>query len=500
MDEVRVMYAVLHPPNFFAQAAALEKPELRKRPFVVLDGEAPEEFVFAANKLARQLGVELGMSRLQVESCDVAAIRRDVDCEEATVAKLHEVVCRFSPRLELVAERPGTYALDIRGMNTMYGDPTILAAKMRQSAMAVGLLANVAVAENFHAAACLSWGRLGVTVVPVGGEADALGPLPLSVLPIEPEHAERFETWGVRTCRDLATLAETDLIARLGQAGKRLHALARGTWPHLLAPMEASFESGLVESMELDFPVEALQQLLFLLSRMTTDMLRRVQEKARAIASIRVLLTLDNRTQHERMVRPALPLQDTKTLLKLIQLDLELHPPGAAIVAVELRAQSAAPYRAQHGLFLPQAPEPGQTEVLIARLRKLLGEGRVGSPELTDDHRPNAFHMVPFQPPPPRRSEQLTMSVPIALRVCRPPQVITVQLVDERPIRLRWDAVVYEITEAAAPVQVSGQWWSEANWCREEWDVRLASNAAECVCRIAYDPRSRCWYMQGVYD
>ena len=33
MDEVPVMYAVLYPPNFFAQAAALEKPELRKRAF-----------------------------------------------------------------------------------------------------------------------------------------------------------------------------------------------------------------------------------------------------------------------------------------------------------------------------------------------------------------------------------------------------------------------------------------------------------------------------------
>jgi hypothetical protein len=31
----------------------LEHPELRARPFAVLDGEAPEEFVFAANKAAR---------------------------------------------------------------------------------------------------------------------------------------------------------------------------------------------------------------------------------------------------------------------------------------------------------------------------------------------------------------------------------------------------------------------------------------------------------------
>ena len=37
-----------------------------------------------------------------------------------------------------------------------------------------------------------------------------------------------LQSWGIRTCAELAALAETDLIARLGQAGKRLHALACG--------------------------------------------------------------------------------------------------------------------------------------------------------------------------------------------------------------------------------------------------------------------------------
>ena len=60
--------------------------------------------------------------------------------------RLHEIACRFSPRIELVAERPGTYALDIRGMNTIFGDATQLATKLRQSVMAAGFLANVATA------------------------------------------------------------------------------------------------------------------------------------------------------------------------------------------------------------------------------------------------------------------------------------------------------------------------------------------------------------------
>lgn len=494
------MYAVLHPPNFFAQAAVQSKPALRKQPFVVFDGEPPEDSVFALSRAARILGVELGMSRLQAESWPVVGMQRDVEAENQGHLRLHEIACGFSPRIECVAERPGTYALDIRGMNTIFGDATQLATKLRQRIMTAGLIVQVGVSANFHTAVCLACGRTGVSVVPQGEEARALAGLPLSVLQLEARHTETFHTWGLRTCGELAALTETDLISRLGQDARRLHALARGVWPHLMAPLEPSFEAGLVERADLDFPVDDLQRLLFLISRMTTALLERVRMKALAIASIHVVLDLEGGQKHERIVKPALPLQDTPTLLKLIQLDLELHPPSAGVLAVEMRAGSAPPYRAQHGLFLPQTPEPGQTEVLLARLRKLLGEDRVGSPALTDNHRPNVFRMVPFQPPVPKLTECLKAFVPIALRVCRPPQAIAVQLLNERPVRLRWDAIAYEILEAAGPVRVSGQWWSEASWCREEWDVRLASNAAERVCRIAYDPRSRCWYMQGAYD
>ena len=495
------MYAVLHPPNFSAQVAARERPELRRLPFALLDGEYPEETVFAANRAAHSLGVEVGMTRLQAESFPkVISLRRTLEPENTALTTLHIIACMFSPRIEHVETRPGTYALDILGMNKLYGDAAQLATKLRQRIMAAGFLANVAVAQNFHSAVCLAYGKSGITVVPHGEEANAIGSLPLQVLSLSPAHEEIFHSWGIRTCAELAALSETDLIARIGQGGKRLHSLARGEWPHLMFPLESSFEESLVERTELDFPIEALKLLLALLRRMTDALLERVKAKARAIASLRLILKLDGGMVQERVVRPALPLQDTPTLLKLLQLDLETHRPGGATISLELHAQSAAPHRVQHGLFLPQAPEPARLEVLLARLRKLLGDQRVGSPELTDDHRPNAFRMVPFIPPPPAKSGKPSLSVPTALRVCRPPQSIGVVLGGTAPTRVFWEGQRYAVREIAGPWRVSGHWWSEANWCREEWDVRLKSEIAERLCRIAFDPRSRCWYMQGTYD
>ena len=495
------MYAVIHTPNFAAQVAALQRPELRKKPFALVEGEPPAEVVITANRAARSSGVEAGMTRLQAETIPgVKIVRRVPEDEVSALMVLHTTACMFSPRIEHVENLAGTYALDIRGMNGLFGDEAQLANTLRQQITEAGFLANTAVSQNFDAAVCLARGRHGISVVPPGCEAEALRDLPLHVLNPSAEQAETFRAWGIRTCGQLAALAEADLISRIGQAGKRLHLLARGAWPHLMFPMEPNFEESLVERMELDFPVEMLEPLLFLLARMTDRLLERVKSRALAIAMLRVILHLDGGKQHERLVRPALPLEDKPTLLKLLQLDLETHPPNAAILSVELHAQSAAPYRAQHGLFLPQAPEPGRLEVLLARLRKLLGEDRVGSVELKDDHRPNAFRVVPFVPPPPRKSEPSSLAVATALRVCRPPQTVGVTLVGNAPVRVFWEGQRYTVREIAGPWRVSGQWWSESNWCREEWDVRLATESAERVCRIAYDPRSSCWYVQGTYD
>jgi protein ImuB len=495
------MYAVLHPPNFAAQAAAHGHPELRRKPFALLDGEPPGELIFATNSAARALGVEVGMTRLQAKTFpEIVCLPRVLEHENAAHTTLHAIACMFSPRIECVKANPGTYALDARGLSSLFGDTTRLANKLRQRVMAAGFLANVAVAQNFHAALCLARGRSGVSIVPPGYEANALAQLPLRVLGLELEHEATLQAWGIRTCGELSALAETDLVARIGQDGSRLHSLARGESPHLMFPIEPSFESGLVERMELDTPIEILERLLFLLARMTNVLLARVKSKALAIASLRVILNLDNGQRYERIVRPALPLQDTPTLLKLLQLDLEIHPPGSAILSLELHAQSAPPYRAQHGLFLPQSPDPGHLEVLLARLRKVLGEEKVGSPELTDDHRPNAFRMIPFMPPPPSKSEKPSLSVATALRVYRPPQLISVMLANNVPTRILWDGLRYAAREIAGPWKVSGQWWSEANWCREEWDIRLTTETTERVCRIAFDPRSRCWYVQGTYD
>jgi len=82
--------------------------------------------------------------------------------------------------------------------------------------------------------------------------------------------------------------------------------------------------------------------------------------------------------------------------LKMLQLDLSGCPPVAPVLKAHLKAEPAKPRRTQHGLFVPSSPEPEKLELTVARLRHLVGDGRVGTPELKDTHRPDSFIMRDF--------------------------------------------------------------------------------------------------------
>src|SRR6266436_9192603 len=98
------LYLCLYIRDFAAQTFARLRPELRKRPVAILDGDPPLETVFALNQSARNLGLESGMSRLQAESFEgVAVCGRVKQREDSAFLIFMKSAERFSPRIEVLA-------------------------------------------------------------------------------------------------------------------------------------------------------------------------------------------------------------------------------------------------------------------------------------------------------------------------------------------------------------------------------------------------------------
>ncbi len=526
-----MLFAAIYVPDFPVASIVRLESELREHAVAVIEGTPPAVRVIAANDKASEAGIEPGMTKLEAEerlaACNGRLAVRSPQREAAAHAALLDCACGFSPRVEDTSA--DTAVLDLAGLERMFGPAASMARELAARCARTGMEANVAVAANPDAAVHAARGFAGVTVIPRGHEAERLASLPVDVLAALPdpqqcqEMLDTLERWGVRTLRALAALPEVAVTERLGQPGLLWQRLARGATMRALHVTEPPliFE----ETFELEYPVELLEPLAFVLHRMLEQLCARLSARALATNELRIRLNLEasddcgiaelrNYRIHERALRLPVPMLDAKIFLKLLQLDLQAHPPKAPVVKVWLAAEPAEPRRTQNGLFLPASPEPERLELTLARIAGVVGRGepipgadrepRVGSAEILDTYRPDAFRMNKFSPPAAREHEPSLPSASnaadhacppaTALRRFRPPLVARVTVCEGRLARLAAECANGEIGWAAGPWRVSGEWWTDHSWSREEWDVSVGG----ALYRIYRDANG--WWVEGTYD
>ena len=302
--------------------------------------------------------------------------------------------------------------------------------------------------------------------------------------------------WGIRTLGQLAALPDTALVSRLGQQGRRLQSLARGEADHLLVPEDQAFT--LTVMTTLDSPLEVLDSLLFILSPMLETILTKAMERAYAIRSLQLTLSLERGEPHAIGIRPATPSQNREALLKLLNLELQAKPPPAGVLAVRLEAEPSKPQTAQRGLFQAQFPEPDKLDLLLARLRSIAGEENVGSPSLENSHREDAFTVSAFEPQLVDSTKETSQLSRVAMRVFRPPQVIRVTCLGDGPKVLFWQGERVSVQTCAGPWHSSGSWWDSNSWEDDLWDV--VTTQPRQVLRLRQDLATKVWFVVGLYD
>jgi len=492
------------------------------------------------------------------------------------------VAQEFSPRYE--RHDDNLIAIDVSGLDRLFGSPTNVGAALRREAVGRGLRVHVAVAATWTTAVVLARAQPGVTVIESGGDAAALAAVPIGILrqiqplaspspptrrgrqaaAISPQAAisatiSAIEHWGIRTLGDLAALPPDQLSARLGRVGLACHAIARGEDVRPLVPElpDERFES----SLELEWPIEGLEPLSFVLTRLLEPLSIRLERRDRGAAVLHVQLDLVTHDRHARRLELPSPMRDVRTLRTLALLDLESHPPSAAIDRVAIVIDPTPGRVLQHTLFTRPHPTPEQLSTLVARLGALMGSDRVGAAAPVDSDRPGAFEMKAFATEHPQLAPRAdgpgarTETISTALRRCRAPVPARVAVSDDgRPVRVTTDRrgfVGGTVVEAAGPWRTSGHWWSAADiadtagsgrvgdagrgrhveqarppvidrsgdrsgdrsearsgdrswprswqrsWDRDEWEVALSDGA---VYRIFLDRRTDGWFIDALVD
>ena len=515
------------------------------------------------------------------------------------MAALIDVARAFTPRFEQI----GTVVLlDAGGLSRLFGTANELGEHLRDALTkhAPGdAVPRVAIASTQTAATLLALGTPGLTVVMPGKEAIALAPLSVNVLDAfeklsaptveksEPDRSARpnphagdldatggwhhprsthqasrgkrrvpenrlleiLTKWGIRTLGALTTLSGPEIHERLGDRGAHWQSLARGVDARPMVPWvdEVPFEA----SLELEWPIEGLEPLSFVLARLLEPLAERLERADRGAAVLYTSLRLTTRTVFTRTLQLPAPMRDPKTLRTLILLDLESNPPDAPIDIVRVFIEPTPARVLQWTLLERAQPAVEQVSTLTARLTALMGAGHVGSPVVVDTWRPGAFTMSEFrsqisnqqsaisnQQPAIGNQQSAVSNLKSALRRYRFPIPTRVVVAEGRPVRVQTDRQGFTsgaIVQAAGPWRTSGNWWSASAreqsgelrrdhravaasgreggwdlsaprtmpdrsseaWDRDEWDVSMSDGT---VYRLVVERGVGQWFLEGVID
>jgi hypothetical protein len=496
------------------------------------------------------------------------------NCPE--LARLIECASDFSPYVEETG--PGIVTISIAGLARLFGSPREVGEAIARRAAELGLKVNVALAENPDLAVHGALGFASVTVMEPGKEAslplEVLAPPPavadtlalwgvrtfgeLAALP-EDGVTERLGAEGARLWKlargegdrplapaRAAPLFEAaieleypvalleplafllgrligDICEKLASRGLATHELKltlalEGAMPAGMPAWQPGKAAPQGTPPELAKAVGSKPTLQAKAHATGAELAKAVGSKP-MLQAVRPRVPNDGKAhatgEHERTLRLPYPMRDARTFLKLLTLDLEQHPPAGAVTRVALMAEPVNPRVVQHGLFLPLAPEPQKLELTLARLRKLVGEGNVGAPELVDTHRPGAFRMGRMKAGGeeagrkrgtgtetgdshlcPRGKNGERVYCP-GFRVFRPAVKAKVEAPEGRPASVLARGVHGQVLDCAGPWRTSGDWWREDAFWRDEWDVALSDGALYLVYR---DRRDGEWFVEGTYD
>jgi len=250
MAEVRTARAISHVDMdaFYAAVEQRDRPELRGLPVIVGADPRGRGVVSACSYEARVFGVRSAMPISKAYRLCPHGVYLPVDMDKygRVSTEIMAILADFTPLVEPVSVDEAF--LDLTGTETLWGPPLEAVRRIKTRIRAeTGLTASAGLAANKFVAKVASDLEKpdGLVVVPPGGEAAFLAPLPIERLwGVGKATAKELDALGVTTIGQLQRLSPAVLEARLGPHGGDLLDLAFGRDSRSVEPFTAPKSMG----------------------------------------------------------------------------------------------------------------------------------------------------------------------------------------------------------------------------------------------------------------
>ncbi|MDY7227862.1 Y-family DNA polymerase [Hyalangium rubrum] len=501
-------WGYLHFSRFPAQRKVIEVPSLAGQPFALEEEVRGQRRVAFASSSALKVGVRTGMTLTAATALEPSLqhFPYRADDEARALTSLGEALMCVAPGFQLSA--PEGMWFDASAAH-LFGGEEGLCLRALEVCSGHGYRGRAVVASELFTSRVLArYGTRPVLVVPEGGSARALAPLPLAAL--EGKESEAFAALGLRTLGEVAALPSGAVTARGGAGALRAHTLCRGgdDTPFVAEVLEEVLE----ERMTLDWPAESFEPLQFALKTLLDRLCARLAGRRQAAVRLLFTLKLDPTGKVELPLTLARPAARSKLLLDLARhqmADLRLENPVASL---SVRVEEHSEDRGQQ-LVLGDTPEgDAALEVVLSRLATTLGEESLFSAALESVHRPEqAYAARAFRPPSSPRGmagellPEAEVEVPVdevarerPSRLLEQPATLDAEVAESGELLAAWLlGKRRRVTSMAGPERLSGEWWAADPYSRDYYRVHFEGLGPAWVFRDAKDGR---FYLQGLFD
>ncbi|MBO9626530.1 MAG: DNA polymerase Y family protein [Microbacterium sp.] len=400
--------------------------------------------IVACTASAREHGVRTGQRRrvAQGRLSSLRILPHDPAADERAFVPVLQLIERHAPGATLL--RPGLAVIRARGISRYHGGEDEAGRALLAILAEAGFPeVRIGVADGPFTAELAARGVEPCTVVPQGGAAEFLSPLPVQVL--RDEHlAGLLVRLGVRTLGGFAALDAVEVRDRFGEHGQRLHALASGADSRPLIPRPPDPE--LVRTVEFEPALNGADQVAFAVRQTADAVLLALGDASVVCTEVRIDLTdTDGRVFSRVWLHPSC--FDAADLVDRVRWQLEALAAEEAkapvdearafggIVAVRI-VPTAVDDAAHHqpGLFGSGTDE--RLHHAVSRVQTMLGHQGVVTPALSggrwlaDRQTLTPWGERAVAPRDPQRPWPGSLPDPVPAEVFRPPRPIGVQGAD----------------------------------------------------------------------
>jgi len=504
-------------PNFPLIAHLRGRPEAFERSVVMAATSSDRSSVLYTNLRATEEGIYCGMTVVQAKNIcpGLCVLIRDEKKEQRRFDELLRKLQEFSPSIE--EAKLGIAYLDVSGFGRTYPGESDLAKELISFVREEGYPIRVGIAGNKFtslAAASIS-GNYSFTIVPKGEGRKFLEPQPIQILPIDQDQYERLYRLGIKKLGQFAVLPDHEVAERYGSDGIRLLKLARGEDDEPLKPKE--FDNKKDQTKELESPLETQIGILFYVNSILERKLSVLARKGLACEKVLVVLTTEDDGEIPIHISVADQTGKAKAFIDLLRLELEKVILPSPVKEIRVGIERASPLSSEQ-LSLYHRKGAKLLSHIFTRLKRVLGNGNVLSPQTVLSHKPEGkVSFTAYAPAKGRTPEERTKRKRAQKKSTNDPKEIQFSFSENsisgfrlydppKPatVRGRNGAIEFviagswygEVIDQKGPWEISGEWWSEG-YQRSYFEIQL-SGGEEYL--IFFDTSSRKWFLQGIFD